>query len=369
MKRMRWWQQLVLFVMMIAAIELYATNRILEQGYESLTSVAVRDPVTMWRLRANMRNVQHVVTPNVSTNAEGLRDEDIPTPKPPGEIRILCLGGSVTYGYGLRALDTFPRQLETTLQAQAPAGTRVRVINGGQPGYGSFNGAALLEEVADRYQPDVVIAMFANNDLGIANWRRYKQSFSPAILAMRRVLFKTATYRCLLFDTTRLPGFAPGCIDRNWGDAGFTVGHTDFWVETADNLRAMHEYLAPRGARLVIAVEALRYTPHAKDYVFSGIDPKAYNALKTALKEVGRDAKTPVLCIDEAFKKSTEAPDKLFLQGDCVHPSVKGATIIADTLAQEIWRQKWVGRSAATPSPASSPRPSPATTSAGPSPR
>jgi len=97
----------------------------------------------------------------VHVNGLGLRGEDLPE-KTGGEVRVLCLGDSLTYGQGIAGEDTLPVRLEHAL---AGGRGRVRVVNGGVRGYGTPEEVALLEELGPRIRPDVVVLLWYENDL------------------------------------------------------------------------------------------------------------------------------------------------------------------------------------------------------------
>lgn len=88
--------------------------------------------------------------------------QTIPLDKPADETRIVCLGGSMTYGWPFDDRLSYPRMLEAGLRAAAPD-RRWRVINLGAPGWGSTRIAMLAEEVA-RLDPDVVVVTTGNNE-------------------------------------------------------------------------------------------------------------------------------------------------------------------------------------------------------------
>jgi hypothetical protein len=90
----------------------------------------------------------------VSTDANGLRAPLHAEKKPDGVFRVLTLGCSTTFGWGVDDDQSYPARLEAVL---GEAGHPVEVINGGQPGHSSFQGLWLWERTLARYQPDLVI--------------------------------------------------------------------------------------------------------------------------------------------------------------------------------------------------------------------
>jgi lysophospholipase L1-like esterase len=99
----------------------------------------------------------------VIANAESLReDHEIPLPKPDEQTRILFLGDSCTFGYGVAHDETFAQVTETLLQDQTYGS--VECINAGVPGYTLFQGYRYLVTEGLRLQPDVVVLNFGWND-------------------------------------------------------------------------------------------------------------------------------------------------------------------------------------------------------------
>ncbi|MCA1907072.1 MAG: arylesterase [Magnetospirillum sp.] len=77
-------------------------------------------------------------------------------------VTLLAFGDSLTAGYGLAAIDSFPSQLQQALQAK---GRAVRVVNAGVSGDTSAGGLARLDwALADKPQA-AIIALGANDGL------------------------------------------------------------------------------------------------------------------------------------------------------------------------------------------------------------
>jgi len=114
----------------------------------------------------------------VALNAHGLRDEEIPYAKPAGEKRILALGDSVTFGWGVDQGKGFCDHMESLLNSSKDDITW-QVINAGVNGYNSIQEVTYLRIEGMRYNPDVVILTYVRNDVDAifdpnpVTWRRY----------------------------------------------------------------------------------------------------------------------------------------------------------------------------------------------------
>lgn len=91
----------------------------------------------------------------VSTNSWGLRDREIDFTRP----RLLCIGDSFTFGFGVENSETFCAQLE------ARFGGRYDVVNAGIPGGSPDTYAVWLSRWRDRLQPRLIIVNLFQNDV------------------------------------------------------------------------------------------------------------------------------------------------------------------------------------------------------------
>lgn len=91
----------------------------------------------------------------------------------PGEIRIVCVGDSHTYGVGVAARDAYPAELGRILHAR---GVPARVTNLGIPGQTSSQLRHALPTELARHRPDVVIVWTGANN----QWRAEDVAPSPA---------------------------------------------------------------------------------------------------------------------------------------------------------------------------------------------
>ena len=137
----------------------------------------------------------------VSTDANGLRAPLHAEEKPADTFRILTLGCSTTFGWGVDDNQTYPWQLESTLQqGRTPGQTKIEVINGGQPGYSSFQGLWLWERTLKRYQPDLVVFGYIVQDSRKVAYSDLSQAVlqQNADFLKQNILYNMKTYLFLL---------------------------------------------------------------------------------------------------------------------------------------------------------------------------
>jgi len=124
-----------------------------------------------------INNPRFTINGTEQNNRMGIRGTFPPLHTASGTTRILCLGGSTTYGFGVNDPDsTYPALLEKTLNRLDPS-RNVEVINGG------LDAASSIEELMNylfklRYlKPDIVIIKSGGNDA--ANLYDRANTYSP----------------------------------------------------------------------------------------------------------------------------------------------------------------------------------------------
>jgi hypothetical protein len=148
----------------------------------------VSDPIRIERLAPNYDGWFAGVP--VHTNSLGFRDSrEYALSKAPNTFRIIVLGDSVTFGHGSIYEHTYPLLLEQRLRAWRPS-VDWQVWNLGVPGYDSAQELSTLLGDGPRYQPDLVIVGFLENDVfGLldaptpSRWRTLKSSVTSMVRA------------------------------------------------------------------------------------------------------------------------------------------------------------------------------------------
>ncbi len=106
----------------------------------------------------------------VRTNSRGLRNRETPPEKPEGVFRIVGLGDSVMFGWGVEARECYLEQLERMLNELPPPHPKFEVINFAVPGYNTAIEAAVFRDKALLYDPDLAIIHFVSNDFGVPSF-------------------------------------------------------------------------------------------------------------------------------------------------------------------------------------------------------
>ncbi|MBN2055927.1 SGNH/GDSL hydrolase family protein [bacterium] len=115
----------------------------------------VPDPLRFWKLPAGAGKY--------GINSLGMLGEEVRPEKEPDVFRIICLGDSITFGFGVHSSQTFAHRLQRLLND-----TRTPVVyevwNAGVPGYSSLQGRRYFHSELAAYEPDVVTVCFGRND-------------------------------------------------------------------------------------------------------------------------------------------------------------------------------------------------------------
>jgi hypothetical protein len=128
-------------------------------SFHAIAGFTVYDPELGWKLAPSRNTVFHGAhfVAHVSQNAEGLRDRHYPYEREPGRGRILVLGDSVVWCWGVEHPDCFTERLEAALPD-------TDVINAGVPGYSTAQEMLFYEHEGRSYHPDLVLLVVVPND-------------------------------------------------------------------------------------------------------------------------------------------------------------------------------------------------------------
>jgi hypothetical protein len=130
-----------------------------------------------------------VMMEQFSTNNLGYRGPDVAVPKPPGTLRIACIGGSTTV-WGFRDDLTYPAMLQKMLRDRFPGQAhRIEVVNCGIFGLNSTEEPELAAEIM-LLEPDLLLYYNFINDLTLhfGRWLRSDEAWDGCTGRLKRML-------------------------------------------------------------------------------------------------------------------------------------------------------------------------------------
>jgi lysophospholipase L1-like esterase len=131
----------------------------------------------------------HLMGVDVSINSDGFRDQEYPVERT-NNYRIVVLGDSLTFGWGVERDATYEYLLEGMLSETRPT----EMINTGHGNYNTSQQVALFKERGLKYNPDKVVVFYFINDAEVTPVR----SKWTWISRLRSVTFLWSRLRGLL---------------------------------------------------------------------------------------------------------------------------------------------------------------------------
>lgn len=274
-----------------------------------------------------------------SHNSHGFRGPEISTPKPAGVFRIVITGGSTTYGEFIEDdADTFPAKLQTILRTLT-GNDAIEVVNGGVPGYCSWESLGNLAFRLLEFEPDLVIPYEGVNDV---HARLVRPNAYRSDNAGRRTIWtepvevricKHSVLARILghhLGLWRLPGVdsyvqAP-TSDPGTHTASKAIGgdpmevlkqnSTDYTRRNIKNMVAMSRV---HGAGVLLATWA--HSAHKGDYAATPHYELGFREYNDAVRDLARELDCPL------FDFAEEMPDAPELWRDGRHVNAAGADL------------------------------------------
>jgi hypothetical protein len=228
-----------------------------------------RDPGIVYELRPNVRG--RFVNQPLLINSQGLHDYEYTRHKEPGTFRIVGVGDSSLFGWGVPFEDSSLKVLERRLNAESH-GRKFEVINFAVPGYNTAMEAETFLATCLEYQPDLVLLNFNTNDYDVPNFMR-----RPGDLATLRRSYLFDLVYSVYDGVMGLERYPPPFDFNNRTTALRQAEHLDEDPALPDEYRYMV------GAKGVVrALERLAAAAHQRNIPFivytvkeyPGLDPK-----------------------------------------------------------------------------------------------
>lgn len=293
-------------------------------GIDPDAYLAVSAPGVQYTLRPGWRGLSFDAP--VAVNHLGFR---APEPRPGATIRILFIGDSFTFGFGVREEETYPRRFE---RARRAAGQDVDVVNLAVAGYDSVQAVAALAANIDALRPRCVIYGAVPNDEAPPQFMNRDgmlvptQSLAPWIpLELRRILARSRAVQFVMRRINVLQ--AKRALTNAVGIPAFTG---DF-PSTRAAMRRLRELADAQGARAYVLI--LPFVDGLPDrYPFA----PAHASLARAARDAGIPHADALPAVREAVRRGTPF-ESLWVDPFDHHPNAKAQAIFARVLEGTGW--------------------------------
>lgn len=312
------------------------------------------------------RYLGHYLTPNHvkgrnKHNSLGYRSDEIVLPKPEGQFRIVCMGGSTTYTTDVENYQmSYPSLLEKELQARGYG--NVSVINAGVGSWTSWESLINFELRVLDLDPDMIIVYHAVNDiLARLTWppEAYRGDNSgstrPPVMSMPSILEYSTLLRYLMIraglvkphssidrnidappDTYYATAFYDQKVRQTYPDGMFEkvsakdmlmTNEPEYFKRNIEHIALIANY---RGIKTILATFA--YSPEftTQPTVATEEYKAAYVEMNETLKSVAREMSVNLFDFASVFPA-----DKQYYT-DGLHVTVEGAELKAKLFADYI---------------------------------
>lgn len=268
-----------------------------------------------------------------SFNQEGFWGRELEDPKEQDLIRVVALGGSVSFGFGASKLENnFCSVLEKLLNEKS-AGRRFEVVNAGVTGYSSYNGRQFVEHYLEAIQPDILLVAFGWND-SIKESRPDADPVSrdnrtslriPNSLDENSYLYRVASDHAE--KILRLFGRGDRFAHENPQTPTQRVPLKDF----RENLKAIHTWCENHHVRMLLWTESIAYNSQ------SGADwVKEALTYQQAMREVAAQVNIPLADVAAAFKSPDANRYFNDRERDYIHTNDAGQAFMASLVSQAL---------------------------------
>jgi lysophospholipase L1-like esterase len=220
----------------------------------------------VYELRPNVRG-RFMGVP-VLINSQGLHDNEYSRRKEPGTFRIVGVGDSSLFGWGVPFEDAGLKVLERRLN-EPSRGQKFEVINFGVPGYNTAMEAETFVRRCLEYSPDLVLLNFNTNDYDVPEFMR-----RPTDLATLRKSYLFDLAYSVYEGVVGMEREPPPFDFRHRSTAQRQAAHLD------EDPALPEEYRYMVGAKGVVrALEKLSAAARERHIPFVVFDVKAYPGL------------------------------------------------------------------------------------------
>jgi len=285
-----------------------------------------------------------------------------PSPRDERTFRVLALGDSQTFGFGVLDDETYSVHLRDLLASRYPD-RDVEVINAGAPGYGTVDEVIWLRERGHEVDPDLILVQFLSvNDFRInrssplaarvleggegtsgdaggtgdamqaefparvpAQEQAHRESLASRAIGWIHGLKKRSHVATLISETGSYVGMRLGLLGgvaAMWGE--------DFTPEDADRTRRLLVMLAREAQAMEVPLVLLYTTGKAQVIAGDGSPLPSAAVMAAAAEEAG----VPWIDMTRKFRARDDRQELYFVRDG--HWSAAGHRAVAEVLAERL---------------------------------
>lgn len=294
----------------------------------------------------------------------GFRGETKTPTFEPGELRIVCLGDSCTFGKGVLESDCWPRQLESRVEGHLQKGGDAIVFNLGLNGAHPRVYRQILEEHIDDLKPNLILIGYNINDfpntIRAVDEKVFHDRKLRSIIpqSVRDGFGRLAMYRkarAIYYDTQKARDWkvseevaAKAASDAAKGAEGGPKGggaegnaastaSSEVWELQRKYLSSIREMADSAGAEVFVFL-----FPYESQVFLDAYDRTPI----VTLSKVADEMDMSFFDLTERFRdaaRQENPPRQLFIEGDRYHPNAEGYRIVADVILEELLAQGALG--------------------------
>lgn len=261
---------------------------------------------------------------HVVINSAGMRCHEPVEPKSNQTLRVVVLGDSVAFGFGVAQQDVFTARLEELLRAQPGRARDYEVLDLAVTGYSSREEAAVLEHKALALDPDLIVVAYYLNDPDFGPVNALRMAFHQPEWWERSELLRLLAQKAHQWELAR----------RGGGDyyRWLHAPETDEWKSVPEAFARMHALADSRALRVVLAIFPTFALDGKTRTPFRTWDEYAYGALHAQVRRAAEAEAFTVLDLLDVYRASGKGPQELARDPD--HPNALGHALAAEALAK-----------------------------------
>ena len=335
-----------------------------------------KDKELSWVPRKNIRGIHNKrgsFSTTFTTNSRGLRDKEYSLKKPDGVKRIVVVGDSFTWGFGVNDNENYTERLESMLH-------NAEVINLGVTAYQLWKEILYFKKEGVLYNPDILIVGLCLNDFihgkieekkvtSASNIKDHGKTEAKSQAAtpinfkyyLKKYVFQNSAFFTFILDRINtsksiIKGLSyiglkelTGFEDLDWNLMPALKDYPDYlkkcWEETQSDLLQFKRLASDSGVRLIIAVipsvQSIQEISFRHTISYSIFDKDDFDLDKPyrMLKEFALKNNIEIIVPVNVFREANRGGQHLYLKRD-MHFSAAGHDLFAHAIADYLSKNK-----------------------------